>query len=361
MIDFFAEIDAAVRIGLPDRAKRPIGIIGAGAIVDVAHLPAYRKVGLDVAGITDLDPARAADVARRHGISTVYDSAADLLADPRIEVIDIAVTAGAQPELATAAIESGRAVLAQKPFAPDVATGQRIVALAAERDTPIAVNQQLRFDEGIAAARRMVELGWIGEVTALSIMVDIRTDFFGDWPWMRDLDRLEITYHSIHYHDVIRWFLGEPDTVFCAAGRLPDQAGRGETRTISTYLYDSGVRAIVHANHDNSHGDNSATFRIDGTAGAIRGTLGLLYDYPHGRPDTLEVHSAVLPTDGWLPYPVTSRWIPDAFAGPMCSLLSHLADGTPLRSSGADNLGTLRLVEALYTSIDESRAVHLPS
>ncbi|WP_152365943.1 Gfo/Idh/MocA family protein [Microlunatus speluncae] len=359
MIELFAEIDAAVRIGLPERARRPIGIIGAGAIVDVAHLPAYRKAGLEVVAITDLDPAKAADLARRHGIETVSDSAAAMLGDPRIEVIDIAVTAGAQPGLALAAIESGRPVLAQKPFAPDVSTGQRVVTLAAEHGVPIAVNQQLRFDEGIAAARRMVELGWIGEITAMSIMVDIRTDFFGGWPWMRELDRVEITYHSIHYHDVIRWFLGEPSTVFCAAGRLPEQAGRGETRTISTYLYDSGVRAIVHANHDNTHGDNSATFRIDGTAGAIRGTLGLLYDYPHGRPDTLELHSTELATDGWLPYPITGRWIPDAFAGPMCSLLSHLADGTPLRSSGADNLGTLRLIEALYTSIDEARAVHL--
>ncbi|GAB3743080.1 Gfo/Idh/MocA family protein [Microlunatus parietis] len=359
MIDDFAEISDAVRITLPRHARRRIGIIGAGAIVDVAHLPAYRALGLEVVAIADLDRAKAADVAARHGIGTAYGSAEELLADPRVEVIDIAVTAAAQPALAGAVIQSGRPVLAQKPFAPDVATGQGIVDLAAERKVALAVNQQLRFDEGIAAAHRMIELGWIGDVTAMSIMVDIRTAFFDDWPWMRALDRVEITYHSIHYHDVIRWFLGDPDAVFCAAGRQPGQPGRGETRTISTYLYGSGVRALVHANHDNLHGDNSATFRIEGTKGAIRGTLGLLYDYPRGRPDTLELHSTVLPTDGWLPYPVTTRWIPDAFRGPISSLLNHLADGTPLRSSGADNLGTLRLVEALYTSIDEARSVEL--
>lgn len=359
MIDDFTEVSDAVRISLPGPSRRRIGVIGAGAIVDVAHLPAYRALGLEVAAIADLDRARAAAVAERHGIGTAYGSAEELLADPRVEVIDIAVTPAAQPALASSAIESGRPVLAQKPFAPDVATGQRIVELAAERNVALAVNQQLRFDEGIAAAHRMIELGWLGDVTAMSIMVDIHTAFFDDWPWMRDLDRVEITYHSIHYHDVIRWFLGDPDAVFCAAGRLPGQAGRGETRTVSTYLYDSGVRALVHANHDNRHGDNSATFRIEGTAGAVRGTLGLLYDYPRGRPDTLELNSTVLPTDGWLPYPVTTRWIPDAFGGPISSLLNHLADGTPLRSSGADNLGTLRLVEALYTSIDDARAVRL--
>ena len=67
-----------------------------------------------------------------------------------------------------------------------------------------------------------------------------------------------------------------------------------------------------------------------GPEDSIKGTLGLLCDYPHGRPHTLEVNSRIAPTDGWLAYPVTSRWIPDAFAGPMGSLLRAMATaGTP--------------------------------
>ena len=116
---------------------------------------------------------------------------------------------------------------------------------------------------------------------------------------------------------------------------------------------------MVHANHMNAQGDNRAEFRIDGDRGAIRGTLGLLYDYPHGRPDTLEISSTVLGTDGWLPYPVSRRWIPDAFLGPMASVLWAVAEGRPLRSSARDNLGTLRLVDALYTSIRTEQVVPL--
>jgi predicted dehydrogenase len=358
VIDLFAPISAAVRIEVPAAHRRPIGIIGAGAIVDVAHLPAYTAAGLDVVAITDLDRSRAEDVARRHGIQTVHASAADLLEDPRVAVVDIAVPTSAQLDLVSAAVLSGRAVLAQKPFALSVTDGERMVELAEQHDVLLAVNQQLRFDEGMAAAHAMVEQGWIGTVTAMSISVDIWTEW-RDWPWMLETERLEISNHSIHYHDVVRWFLGEPRTVFCAAGRVPGQAAVGESRTISTYLFDFGARALVHANHENNHGDNSATFRIDGSQGALRGSLGLLYDYPSGRPDTLEVHSTVLGTDGWVPYPVTSRWIPDAFRGPMASILGALATGAPLRSSGRDNLGTLRLTEALYESIATGTAVQL--
>jgi predicted dehydrogenase len=115
----------------------------------------------------------------------------------------------------------------------------------------------------------------------------------------------------------------------------------------------------VHVTHENLAGDFEATFRIDGSEGAIKGTLGLLYDYPRGRPDTLEVYSRSVPTDGWVPYPVTTRWVPDAFAGPMGSLLEAIAtDGVPA-TAGADNLNTLRLVQALYRSMDSGESQRL--
>jgi predicted dehydrogenase len=189
------------------------------------------------------------------------------------------------------------------------------------------VNQQLRFDEGIAAAHRMVELGWIGEPTTMSITVNVLTDWTL-WEWTREPERLEIMVHSIHYHDTVRWFLGEPSSVSAVAGPRPGQYPAGETRTQSSYRFPSGASALVYANHMNPGGDNVAEFRVEGTAGAIRGTLGLMYDYPTGRLDTLEVISTVVPTDGWVPYPVTQRWFPHAFIGTMGSVLAGIATGS---------------------------------
>jgi predicted dehydrogenase len=61
-----------------------------------------------------------------------------------------------------------------------------------------------------------------------------------------------------------------------------------------------------------------------------------------------------------VPYPVTTRWIPDAFAGPMRALLATIVDGTPAPTTGADSLDTLRLVEACYAAIDCSATQVLP-
>lgn len=354
-LERWRDIGAAVDVVIPESHRRRIAIVGAGTIVDVAHLPAYRAAGLDVVGIYDIDADRAQVVAENHGIDTVYDSLETVLADDRVDVVDIAVVADAQPDIVESAIAAGKHLLCQKPFVPDLARGRELIDLADAAQVRIAVNQQMRYDEGIAVAREVLAAGWIGEPTAMSFNVDISTDWSA-WPWLVASDRLEISYHSIHYLDSIRSILGDPTTVFCVGGRRPGQLARGETRTMSTLVFDNGSSAVLHVNHENLGHDPRAEFRLDGSEGSVRGTLGLLYDYPRGRPDTVEVTSRTVPTDGWLAYPATRRWLPDAFIGPMAGLLRWIATGETAPTAAADNLGTLALVDALYRSMDSGQA-----
>jgi predicted dehydrogenase len=358
MLEVLRPIAQVCDLRIPEEHRRPIAIVGAGGIVDYAHLPAYTKAGLEVTGIFDIDREKAKDVAGRHGIPRTYASLEELLEDPRAGVVDIAVVPWAQPEIALSALAAGKHLLCQKPLAPEVKTAERIVEEAGKQELKLAVNQQLRFDEGIAAARAMVRAGWIGEPVSMTMRVNVRTPW-EMWDWISASERIEVMYHSIHYFDAIRSILGDPELVWCSGGRMPGQEPRGETITMSTLVFPGDVRALVHVNHNNLAGDFEAAFRIDGTAGSIKGTLGLLYDYPDGRPDTLEVYSDSLPTDGWLPYPVTTRWVPDAFAGPMRSLLEAVATGGTPATAGKDNLGTLRLVEALYRSMDSGESQRL--
>jgi predicted dehydrogenase len=360
MIDLLQEVSDYCRLEIPEAYKRPIAIVGAGGIVDGQHLVAYQLAGLEVVGITDVDLNRARDVAARHGIPHVYASLDELLADDLVQVVDIAVPVTEQPAIFRAAAAAGKSILAQKPFTDNPETARELAALAATTGIVAAVNQQLRFDEGIAAAHRMVELGWLGELTTFTLSVNAFTDW-KQWKWAHAMKRLEIMVHSIHYHDTVRWFMGEPSSVYAVAGRVPGQYPVGETRTTSTFRFPSGSSAIIYANHMNPGGDNTAIFRIEGTAGAIRGTLGLMYNYPDGRPDTLEVTSTVVGTDGWLIYPVTQRWFPHAFIGTMGSVLQAVATGSTPRSSVADNVKTIELVDTLYRSMEADQVIHVGS
>jgi predicted dehydrogenase len=358
MLEPLIPIAEATRISVAPEHRATIAIVGAGAIVDYAHLPAYKQLGLEIAGIYDVDADKAKDVAARHGVRHVYATLENLLGDGDVALVDIAVVPWAQPAIVRDALTAGKHLMCQKPLALEVDTARGLVNLAEEANRQVAVNQQLRFDEGLAAARAMVQAGWIGEVTTMSFTVNIETDWSA-WPWMVNSDRLEVMYHSIHYLDAIRSILGDPVHVFCSGTRTHGQQPKGETRTISTLVFDGDVRALVHVTHENHTRDPEALFRIDGSGGAIKGTLGLLYDYPHGRPDTVEVFSSTLPTDGWLPYPVTGRWLPDAFAGPMASLLTAIGTGGQPATAARDNVRTVELVHALYRSMETGQAVQV--
>ena len=69
---------------------RPIVLIGAGAIVRTAHLPAYRRLGLPVAGLFDVRPDAARETARLFDVSTVFGTL-DEAAARTDAVFDVAV------------------------------------------------------------------------------------------------------------------------------------------------------------------------------------------------------------------------------------------------------------------------------
>ena len=159
MIDQLAEISAACDLSISSDHLRPIAIVGAGSIVENAHLPSYAALGIEVAGIYDLDRSRAELLATQFAIPTVYDSLEAAFGDARAAIVDIALPAPVQPPVVAGALRAGKHVLAQKPLAMDSRTTLELVELAHARQRFLVINQQARYDEGVMAARAMLQRG----------------------------------------------------------------------------------------------------------------------------------------------------------------------------------------------------------
>lgn len=348
-------VNDAIRI--PVRSDYGIGIVGCGGIVNYAHLPAYRKSGFRVLACYDRNREAAERTAREHGIPRVAASIDELLADPEIEIVDIAVTPWDQAAIAERAVAAGKHLLCQKPLADRYGNAVRLVALAQKQGVKLAVNQQMRWDAGIAVSKQLIDQGAIGDPADARVEVSIRTPW-RMWPWIAASERLEIMYHSIHYQDALRYLFGDPERVTSFHGRWPDQPETGETRTFTAFHYPDARRVTIDVNHHDWSDDTYARFRFLGTEGVITGTLGLLYDYPTGRVDTLTYASRAAPQT-WHEAALSTWWIPDSFVGPMASLMEAIQTGGEPITSGEDNLGTLRTVFASYRSAEEGRTVSL--
>ena len=339
---------------LPQRRDMGIGSVGCGGIVQYAHMPAYGKAGFRVVGVYDIAREAAETVAAANDISRIYDSLEELLADPAVEIVDIAVPAWEQLAIVERVAAAGKHMLCQKPLAEDFGEAQRIVELGERAGVKQASNQQMRWDAGIAASSELIRMGAIGTPTDAQIQVSIATPWHM-WPWLARAPRLEVMYHSIHYLDSLRFLFGDPQWVTSRHARYARQAPVvGESKTVTVLDYEDGLQATVAANHYNVHGEPEATFRFLGTEGAIEGSIGLLYDYPDGRPDTLVYRSGDAE-------PVTltldEKWIPDAFVGPMAGLMRAIETDSEAPTSSADNLNTLRVVHAAYRSAAEHRSL----
>lgn len=344
---------------LPPKKDYGIAIIGCGGIVNYAALPTYRKHALNIVGCYDVRPEAAEKTAAEFNIPTVWRTLEEALNDPKVEICEISVPPWAQMDIALRAIDAGKHLLCQKPLSDKLSQAAEIVYQARAKGVKLAVNQQLRWGQGLRAARTLIRKGWIGRPTDASIQVSVNTPW-DMWPWLAAQERLEILYHSIHYIDAIRSLFGDPEWITSRHTRYPLQGVvKGETKTITILDYADDMQAMVADNHYNLSDDYFAVFRFIGTEGVITGTLGAMYNYPHGRPDTLEWSSKRHYPDKRFEAKLEGKWIPDSFIGPTASLMQAIQeDGVP-ETDGYDNLQTLRVVEACYLSARENRTVNL--
>lgn len=332
---------------------RPILCIGAGGIVRDAHLPAYRKAGLEVFGLVDLERDKAEALAREFGIPNAYDDLATAIAAAPDDVVyDVAVPAAATAGI-LAQLPDAAPVLMQKPMGDDLAQADEIAELCKRKDLIAAVNFQLRFAPYIVAARDLVDRGLLGDVHDVEVRMTVYTPW-QLWKFLEDLDRVEILYHSIHYIDLIRSFLGNPSGVYAKTVRHPQAEKIANSRSAIILDYGDMVRANIQTNHGHGFGrrHQEAYMKIEGTEGAVWIRSGLNLNYPEGEPDVFEY---VLLRDGeepeWIELPLEGSWFPDAFMGSMGSLQRYLegtSDQLPTRVEDAHD--TMAVVEAAYHS-----------
>ena len=132
--------------------------VGAGWVTEHRHLPGIAATaGLELAGIVDRDVARGSAAATANGVPHAAS-----LDDPVLGVFE-AVTIGTAPPshgaLVTQALELGKHVLVEKPFAMDPDEARGLVALARDRGRILAVVHNFQFARSVATARRHVAAG----------------------------------------------------------------------------------------------------------------------------------------------------------------------------------------------------------
>jgi predicted dehydrogenase len=348
---------------MPKRRDFRIGCVGAGFIMRDCHLVAYRDAGFNPIAITSLSREESKAVAERHGIPKVYDNWHQLIEDPDIEIVDIAIPPDAQLDVIREVVKQKdhvKGVLCQKPMAMNYQDAKEIVELCGEAGIKLGVNSNMRYDQSIRALKSILDQGFLGE----PVLATIEMRAIPHWQeFLKKYDRVEILNMGIHHIDTFRYLFGDPERV-TALTRQDPRTTFNHIDGISqyTFQYANGFMATSLDDvwawpGEGAEKDLYIKWRVEGLEGMAQGTIGWPY-YPVPTPSTFEFTSKKLPNK-WLRPSWDKVWFPDAFQGTMAQLLLAVENDTEPEINGRDNLKTIAIIDACYESIKEQKTIYL--
>ena len=145
-----------------------IGVVGAGAIAQLTHLPLLSKMrGAKLVAVCDNDRPKARALADRFDIDDTYTDIEDLLETGELQAIVIATPNHLHEPHVLSALAAGLDVLCERPLAMSARGVERIVNAAARANRKVLVGNNYRFRSDVQALAAFIRGGELGKLTAV--------------------------------------------------------------------------------------------------------------------------------------------------------------------------------------------------
>jgi len=220
-------------------------VLGAGRM-GRRHIQVIKEMGLDLAGICDLNPEALALAEKEQGITSElhYSHAPSLLKEKQPECVVIATTAPTHCEYTCLAAELGaKYILCEKPMAISLAECEQMLAACKKHGTKLAINHQMRFMEQYVTPKQLINSAEFGGLASVTVVAGN----FG------------MAMNGTHYFEMFRYMTAEsPEevTAWFSSDKVPNPRGpqfedRAGSLRITTA---SGKRLYMEAGSDQGNG-----------------------------------------------------------------------------------------------------------
>ena len=195
-------------------SKIRFGIIGAGSIARLAHVPAIQQTPeAELVAICQRNRANADELGKEWGVKEIYYDYQDLVKSKNIDAVIVTTPNANHREGVVAAAEEGKHVLCDKPIATNLKDAREMVEACEENNVKFQMGFSQRFWNQVEIAKELVEKGTIGEVKGFSSTFKVRV---ADYPADTDYRfQTELSGGSslidpgIHRIDMARFFMGD--------------------------------------------------------------------------------------------------------------------------------------------------------
>ena len=324
------------------------GLIGCGFFAS-NHLSGWRMVpGARIAALCDRDDRKLKATGHTFGIDALYTDAAEMIAQERLDFVDIVTTAPSHRPLVEIAAAQGLHIIFQKPFAENLSDAQAMVEAANLAGKTLMVHENFRWQSAIRSVIDAVRKGRIG--TPFFCRASFRSgyDVFAGQPYLAEGERFIIEDLGIHVLDVARAIMGDAVRVAATTARINPKINGEDVATI-LITHKSGMTSVVDCSYATRHSPETfpeTLLEIDGDTGTMRLDAGYrLTIQNEGQTEQRDVSPQLY---DWAEKPWHN--IQESVVAIQRHFIDCLTTGREPETSGADNLKTLELVEASYAS-----------
>lgn len=385
-------------------AQNGIGIVGAG-MIGAAHAFGYRThlpslqsklPGLHLASVADPNTALAQKLANTYGFARTAMDWQDVIADPAVAIVSVALPNFLHVEAVEAALVAGKHVLCEKPLALSAADARKLYTMAKGTKLCAATVFNYRRIPAINEIRNLIGAGELGSI--VNILVQFQCEYAADpllpHSWRYERHRagpgalLDIGTHAI---DTARYLCGEVQEVAGAVSTISIKerfvaasATVGHNRvSLSTekrpvdnddvmsalLKFDNGAQGLFSASRVAVGMGNTLSFEVFGTKAAVKFSTQSLNQYQIASldgsgqtPFVTVFNRPSSPNSDLLPVPFDGVPVgyAEVFGFMIHDFLTAIAEGRDI-SSGTllDGLRAAEILDAIQASADEGRTVRV--
>ncbi len=354
-----------------------VGVIGCG--IGKWHLEGYdTDPRANVVAISGLDD-RCTVIAKEHNVQTIYRDYHDLLANPEIQAVSIAVPNFLHVPIGLDAIAAGKHVLIEKPLARNVAEGEKLVRAAEDAGLVLGIVFNRRSRSDMQVLKRAIDRGDLGEIYHARAYWNRSSGIPGLGSWFTSKEGAgggPLIDLGVHVLDMALWLMDEPVV---------------ERASAATYAK-LGPQGIGHWTENRFTMNGNQPYEVEDFATAFLrtdqgGTLYLETSWAEFSTRTDEFGVSLLGSkggaelnvkdyatvgtlrlitydNGVLTDSVPRLPVKPASAGHgevIHKFLDAIIDGTPMVPDGRKGLERAALIDAIYASAAQGREVEVAS
>lgn len=351
-----------------------VGLIGTGRM-GRAHLPAYQQFPdqVELTAVCDIREDAVGQYAKDAGVEAVYTDVAEMLKDADIDAVDICTIHDQHLSQVVAAAEAGKHVLVEKAMGRNLAECREMIAATDKAGVTFMVAQSMRYSPSTQAVRRLVLDGELGTIRAARCDTILNvTRMLAPGDWMFDGQQAGggvVIINTIHIFDLFRYVIGDITKVSGVVKTVaPELTGGAEDFACATLEFANGAVGTAFGIWSLPRSPAGIGYQIFGEDGA-------LYTSSEIRANRGEQVGPIMVSspkrDGQAAEKVGPRSfvqietlkeeLPSdiSFINEILHFAECCREGKEPISSGHDNLGTMKVVEAIYESGRTGKMVDL--